>query len=313
MSQFCWAQMGPPLGPPTLFTLDALNATGSPSDGVDQQFVFSTGAPVYKSNSVVLISQLNYQNFKTVRSPLASVMQNEFQTLSLSLNANITQDSGNGWLIGGSFGSASDELFANSDVVTYNLILQRKNKWSDQSALFYGVFYSNNNALLPGLPIPTVAYEIQNSESGSFYRIGFPLIIRKKEVFPQTELGVFAVGPVVWDVFLKNTTFSNWHFTVGMNKRPETFLLSNPTAPPLDQLMIEQVAAYTLLEYRRWSWGSLSLKAAYNFTNHFRLRETGTTRDDFDQDRRFADYASIGLSIKLYAPVKQSAEPKPQP
>lgn len=300
-----WSQLGPPMGPPTLLTLDALSSSGEPSDGLDHQFVLTTGRPIYKSESVLLISQLNYQNLKTVRAPLPSVRETEFQALSLSLNANINQDNGDGWVVGGSFGSASDELFASSDVVTYNLILQRKNKLSENRSLFYGIFYSNNNALLPGLPIPNLAYEIQNPESGSFYRIGFPLIVRKKEVLPQTELGMFAIGPVIWDVFLKNSSLSDVNFTLGVNKRPETFLLSNPTAPPLDQLMIEQVSAYALIELRPLSWGSVGLKIAYNFTNHFRLRETGTTRDDFDQDRRFADYATIGLNIKFFPPSKK--------
>ncbi len=30
-----------------------------------------------------------------------------------------------------------------------------------------------------------------------------------------------------------------------------------------------------------------------------RLRETGTTRDDYDQDRRFADYASFLLTLRI--------------
>jgi hypothetical protein len=312
---FCsmgWSQLGPLMGPPTLLTVDSLGSTGAPSDGLDHQFVLTTGSPIYKSSSVLLISQLNYQNLKTVHSPLTSVRETEFQSLSLSLNATITQENGDGWLMGGSFGSASDELFANSNVVTYNLILQRKNKLSENRFLYYGIFYSNNNALLPGLPIPNLTYEIQNPETGSFFRIGFPLIARIKDVFPQTELGMFAIGPVIWDVFLKNTTLSDVTFTLGLNKRPETFLLSNPTAPPLDQLMIEQVAAYTLIELRPMSWGSVGLKIAYNFTNHFRLRETGTTRDDFDQDRRFADYTTIGLNIKFFPPGKKP-EVRPTP
>ncbi len=293
------------MGPPTLLTLEALQSSGTPSDGIDQQFAVTTGRPIYKSNSFNLISQLNYQNLKMVRAPLASVSETEFQALSLSVNATITQENGNGWLVGGTFGSASDELFASSGVITYNLIVQRKNKLAENRALFYGIFYSNNNALLPGLPIPTFAYEIQNPETGNFFRIGFPLIVRQKEVLPQTELGAFAIGPVIWDVFLKNSTLSEVSFTLGMNKRPDTFLLSNPTASPLDQLMIEQVAAYGMIELRPQPWGSVGLKIAYNFTNHFRLRETGTTRDDFDQDRRYADYAAIGLNIKFFPPGKK--------
>jgi hypothetical protein len=92
---------------------------------------------------------------------------------------------------------------------------------------------------------------------------------------------------------------------VGIQKRPDTFLLSESIPnSPLSQLMIEHIASYALIEWQGFKRFSVGLKLAYNFNNHFRLRETGTTRDDFDLNRRFSDYAFFGLNIKILAPMK---------
>ncbi|MBY0385651.1 hypothetical protein K2X05_10890, partial [bacterium] len=180
-----------------------------------------------------------------------------------------------------------------------------KNKLSEKTALLYGFFYSNNAAVLPGLPIPALTYEISDKTSGDLFRIGFPLIIRQNNILPQTQWGLFAIGPVLWDLFVKNSSMADVPITLGIQKRPDTFLLSEPIpGSPLNQLMVEHIASYALIEWRVLNRLSLGLKFAYNFNNHFRLRETGTTRDDFDLNRRFSDYAFWGLNLKILAPAK---------
>lgn len=300
-----WAQVGTPLGgPPTLLSAETLWGSDKNNDGIENQLQLTTGAPLLKSDAFSLISQLSYQHLNLQKAPFSVISSTRFEALNLSLNGIYQQDSGNGWFVSGSFGSASDEMFSNSDVLTYNLIVQRKNKWSDMTAFLYGIYYSNNNALLPGLPIPMLSYEVQNKDTEDFLRIGFPLVLRKNHILPQTQLNLFTVGPVVWDVSLKNTTLSGVHFTIGANKRPDTFLLASSPVIPLNQLMVEQISVYTVVEWNSFENCKMGFKAAYNFTNHYRLRETGTTRDLFDQDRRFADYATFSFNVRFLAPIK---------
>jgi hypothetical protein len=300
-----FAQMGPPSGPPTILNIEAMQGEPSNSDaGVKDQFQATLAWPLWRSDDLIVTSSLNYQNLSLFNAPFVGVPKTRFESATLNLQGIIHPGSVDGWFFGGSLGSASDEIFANSEVFTYNLNIQRRNQLSEERAFLYGVYYSNNAALLPGLPIPALTYEIQNKDTGDFIRIGFPLVIRQ-HLAPQTQWGLFAIGPVIWDVYLKNTSLHDFHFTVGMQKRPDTYLLSEPLpGSPLNQLMIEQISLYALVELKKWPLLTLGARAAYHFNNRFRLRETATTRDEFDRNQPIQDYGFIGLNIKIHAPVK---------
>lgn len=303
---FCsltWAQMGPPLGPPTIISGETLYGTPSDADsGVENQWQLNFGVPLAKTDDVVVISSVAYQNLSLLAPSFVSVPNTRFESVTVGLQGMIHPGNNDGWVLGASFGSASDKIFANSDVFTYNLNVQRRNQQSPETAFLYGFFYSNNAAILPGLPIPTLAYEMQNKETGDFIRIGFPLLVRQ-QLPRNTQWGLFAVGPIIWDVYLKNTSLTNFHFTAGVQKRPDTFLLSEPApGSPLNQLMIEQNSLYAQVEFKKWPLLTLGAKFAHHFKNRFRLRETATTRDDFDLKRDFQDYSFIGLNFKIHPP-----------
>jgi hypothetical protein len=298
--------MGPPSGPPTIFSLEALQGRPRTAEsGVEKQFESTLSVPVLKTEDVFVTSSLNYQSLSLFNAPFAGVSRTRFESATLNLQGIINPGDNDGWFLGATFGSASDKIFANSDVFTYTFNVQRRNQLSGQRAFLYGVYYSNNAAILPGLPIPTLTYEIKNKDSGDFVRIGFPIIVRQ-HFTPQTQWGLFAIGPIIWDLYLKNTTFENYHLTLGVQKRPDTYLLSEPLpGSPLNQLMIEQTSIYGQVEFKHWALVSLGVKAAYHFKNRFRLRETATTRDDFDQKQPIQDYGFIGLTFKLHAPLKK--------
>lgn len=306
---FSFAQLGPGLGSPTVFSMETLQGRPRSADtGVEKQFDATLSVPLWKTEDVIVTSSLNYQNLSLFGAPFAVVTKTGFESATVNLQGIIHPGNRDGWLLGATFGSASDKIFANSDVFTYNLNVQRRNQLSGQRAFLYGFFYSNNAAILPGLPIPTLAYEIQNNDSGDFVRIGFPLVVRQ-HFNPETKWGLFAIGPIIWDLYLKNTTLTDYHFTLGVQKRPDTYLLSEPIpGSPLSQLMIEQTSLYGQVELKHWAMVTLGLKAAYHFNNRFRLRETGTTRDDFDQKQPIQDYAFVGLNFKLHARAKPRAQ-----
>lgn len=300
-----FAQMGPGMGPPTIFSLEAVQGRPRTADtGVEKQFETALSLPLWKTDDVFVTSTLNYQSVSLFNAPFAVVPKTRFESATLNVQGIIHPGNTDGWLLGATFGSASDKIFANSDVFTYTFNVQRRNQLSDQRAFLYGFFYSNNAAILPGLPIPTLTYEMQNGDSGDFVRIGFPLVVRQ-HLTPQTTWGLFSIGPIVWDLFLKNTTLTQYHFTLGVQKRPDTYLLSEPIpGSPLSQLMIEQTSLYGQIEFKHWPLITLGVKAAYHFNNRFRLRETATTRDDFDQKQPIQDYAFVGLNLKLHARAK---------
>ena len=309
LTHLAFAQMGPPSVPPTIFSIEALQGQPKTADaGVENQFQTTLSLPLWKSEDVLVTSTLNYQNLNLFNTPFPVVSKTRYESATLSLLGILFPGNNDGWVLGASFGSASDKIFANSDVFTYNLNVQRRNQLRDQRALLYGFFYSNNAAILPGLPIPTLAYEIQGDEGGDFVRIGLPIVVRQ-QLLSQTQWGLFAIGPIIWDVYIKNTDLQHYHFTAGVQKRPDTYLLSEPIpGSPLSQLMIEQISIYGMVELKHWQMLTLSAKAAYNFNNRFRLRETGTTRDDFDQKQPIQDYGFIGLNFRLHAPAKNSSK-----
>ncbi len=300
-----FAQMGPGLGPPTIFSMETFQGRPRTTDtGVDRQFEMALSLPLWKTDDAFVTSTLNYQSLSLFDAPFVAVSKTRFESATLNLQGIINPGSRDGWLLGATFGSASDKIFANSDVLTYNLNVQRRNQLSGLRAFLYGFYYSNNAAILPGLPIPTLAYEIQNNDSGDFVRIGFPMVVRQ-HFTPETQWGLFAIGPIVWDLYVKNTTLTDYHFTLGVQKRPDTYLLSQPIpGSPLSQLMIEQTSLYGQIEFKHWEMITLGAKAAYHFNNRFRLRETATTRDDYDQKQPIQDYGFIGLNIKLHARAK---------
>ena len=300
------AQMGPPSGQPTIFSLETVQGRPRTADtGVEKQFESTLSVPLLKTEDVFVTSSLNYQSLSLFNTPFVGVSRTRFESATLNLQGIINPGDTDGWLLGATFGSASDKIFANSEVLTYNLNIQRRNQLSEQRAILYGIYYSNNAAILPGLPIPTLTYEIKNKDTGDFVRIGFPIVVRQRFT-PQTQWGLFAIGPIIWDLYLKNTTLAQYHFTLGLQKRPDTFLLSEPIpGSPLNQLMIEQTSIYGQVEFKQWDLVTLGVKAAYHFHNRFRLRETATTRDDYDLKQPIQDYGFIGLNLKLHAPRKQ--------
>ncbi len=287
------------MGPSDSIGSVTYNFSANGDEGIKNQTQVATGAPPIRSDDWLFTTALNYQNLNLNKPAFTTISHLNFEGLSLSANAIANHENGNGWFFGLNFGSASDEMFISSDVITYNAQIQRKNKWSENSNIYYGLFYSNNNALLPGLPFPVFAYEYVSPENGDTYRFGVPIIIRIKEMFKDTQFSAFAIGPVIWDVRWTNQTLSSMTFSTGFQRRPETFLLANPPGDPnVNQLMVDNMAAYAAVDFNILKPLVLTLRYSRQFNNRFRLRETGTTESDLDQNRDFKDYDLWGLSIR---------------
>ncbi len=102
------AQMGPGLGgPPSLFSAEGLLGAQNTAEGIEKQFLLSTGFPLAKTESLSIFSQLNYQSLALQNPTFPLLSATHFESLILSVNATYQQESGNGWLVGGSFDSAS--------------------------------------------------------------------------------------------------------------------------------------------------------------------------------------------------------------
>jgi hypothetical protein len=292
--------MGPAQGPgeqPTLFFLSQSNDI-SANEGIKNQSQLGLNVPVYKSDNIMIMSGVSFQNVDLNMAPLPNISALNYQSLGLNLMTMVKSENGNGWMGALNVGSASDQIFSKSEVLTINAQIQRKNKWSEKSNIYYGIMYSNNNALLPGLPIPVFAYEYHDEDSDDFYRIGLPIMIRKNNILQDTHFSIFAIGPIVWDIKLTNKSLDNFELYSGFQKRPETFLLSTPPqADNHNQFMIDQTSFYAGIQTQILIPFTLGLKVSHNFNNIYTLRETGNLSSSDGPEREFEDYSFIGLTL----------------
>lgn len=80
----------------------------------------------------------------------------------------------NSWGLNASVGSASDQPFQGSDVLTVNATLTRKYVTSPKTSWLFFLNYSNNRSVLSNIPIPGFAYSFANLSGTQGALVGLP-------------------------------------------------------------------------------------------------------------------------------------------
>lgn len=101
----------------------------------------------------------------------------------------------NSWSGNLTYGSASDQAFAGSDVSTFSGTLSRKVNKSRTSSYIYFLNFSNNRGFLDNVPLPGFAYLFFEPDFSSGGAIGLPFFFYFWKPTPKISTNVFFLVP----------------------------------------------------------------------------------------------------------------------
>jgi hypothetical protein len=101
----------------------------------------------------------------------------------------------NSWSANVTYGSASDDPFAGSDVSTFSGTLTRKVNKTKTSSYIYFLNFSNNRGFLDNIPIPGFAYLFFEPDFKSGGAIGLPFFFYFWKPTPKISTNVFMLVP----------------------------------------------------------------------------------------------------------------------
>lgn len=181
----------------TLFGKYGNSIKGSNSDDSYEENDYKASVPVYQDEKSAYMIVGSYNELRLSRNnqnPNTKVPE-KLSDQKYGMSWASQDEQRNSWGANLTYGSASDDAFAGSDVSTFSGTLTRKVNKTPTSSYIYFLNFSNNRGFLDNIPIPGFAYLFFEPDFKSGGAIGLPFFFYFWKPTAKISTNVFFLVP----------------------------------------------------------------------------------------------------------------------
>lgn len=222
------------------------------------------------------------------------VLPNDYETAEVGLQYTRYLEDKKFWAIQSRLGSASDQIFKNSEVNTFttNLLYKASDKW------LFLANYSNNRSFLNNIPLPSVMY-IHSMSREKVVLLGLPFVFIKADLDEKFSYTLSSFFPRSHNLALHYKIHRGLEISLGIEQDFQAFLRSEREEKK-ERVYLRRRNAYLNLKSSYKRLWELNLKSGYGFGHQ--LSESESYSDDDRTEIKLKDglFATLAFEIKLF-------------
>lgn len=183
----------------TLFGRYGSTIKGADTEDKYEEADFKASIPVYQNEHSAYMVVGSYNELRLSRDSQNpnTLVPEKLSDQKYGLSWSSQDEQKNSWGANVTYGSASDDAFAGSDVSTFSGTLTRKINKTPTSSWIYFLNFSNNRGFLDNVPLPGVAYLFFEPDFKSGGALGLPFFFYFWKPTAKISTNVFMLVPSV--------------------------------------------------------------------------------------------------------------------
>lgn len=222
------------------------------------------------------------------------VLPNDYETAEVGFQYTKYLEQRKFWAIQSRFGSASDQIFNNSEVNTFttNFLYKASDKW------LFLANYSNNRSFLNNIPLPSVMY-IHTMSREKVVLLGLPFVFIKADINEKFAYTISSFIPRSHNLALHYRINRGLELSLGIEQDFQTYLRSERINEE-ERIFLRKRNAYLNLKTSYKRLWELNLKSGYGFGHQ--LSESESYSDDDRTEVKLEDgvFAVLSFDFKVF-------------